>query len=323
MYLSSWAGVLLAGGMLLAGCSAGADVEAETIETAAVPPVSPAESASPTSAPPPDIAGFVADFEAATPGDQESFCNTVYQVGYAAAARDLTDSGGYAPGEANRALKEVCPERAIITVQCDASSGKWSRSFDIDRNSPDFSPAWAEDFPRNVYCVAVGTDGNELLITAPTNDTEQQIQANYGDKDISGYEIPVAYEICTEHGTAWSRNEWPVSREQFVEVENALSICPRHPDAKRWKQRMKGEDEAVTERQQGTRFDDGLYRVGDEVQPGTYVATDVEDCYWERQDAAGATIENYFGTALRVQVTIAPSDYGFLTEGCGEWQRSQ
>ena len=56
--------------------------------------------------------------------------------------------------------------------------------------------------------------------------------------------------------------------------------------------------------------------------PGTYVATNVNDCYWERLDSAGGINDNYFGTALRVQVTIYSSDYSFLAEDeCGWWRR--
>jgi hypothetical protein len=67
--------------------------------------------------------------------------------------------------------------------------------------------------------------------------------------------------------------------------------------------------------------DDGTYTVGQDIQPGTYVAKhSVEGCYWERQNANGDIIANNFiNSANRVQVTIRKGDYGFDSEGCGPW----
>jgi sarcosine oxidase delta subunit len=65
----------------------------------------------------------------------------------------------------------------------------------------------------------------------------------------------------------------------------------------------------------------GTANTGETVKPGSYEAFDVEDYYWARLDDAGEVIDNYFGTAPRIEVTIQASDYGFHTEGCGEWTR--
>jgi hypothetical protein len=67
----------------------------------------------------------------------------------------------------------------------------------------------------------------------------------------------------------------------------------------------------------------GTHLVGDEIQPGTYyIEGDIENCYWERQDSRGNIIDNYFTLgARRVEVTIRPSDYVFLSDGCaGPWR---
>ncbi|MFD0968121.1 hypothetical protein [Plantactinospora endophytica] len=72
---------------------------------------------------------------------------------------------------------------------------------------------------------------------------------------------------------------------------------------------------------EGRIFADGTYLVRKEIKPGRYVTTDVEGCYWERQDRSGEIIDNNFTlSARRVQVTIKPSDYGFMSENCGQWR---
>jgi hypothetical protein len=69
----------------------------------------------------------------------------------------------------------------------------------------------------------------------------------------------------------------------------------------------------------------GDYKVGTgtgELAPGTYVATNVENCYWERLDANGNMIANNFiNAAPRAQVTVRSSDYAVNFEGCGGWVR--
>ncbi len=69
----------------------------------------------------------------------------------------------------------------------------------------------------------------------------------------------------------------------------------------------------------------GTYRVGNEtgyVAPGTYAATDVDGCYWERLDAAGEIIDNNFvNAAPRVEFTVRASDYAINIQGCGGFTR--
>lgn len=69
----------------------------------------------------------------------------------------------------------------------------------------------------------------------------------------------------------------------------------------------------------------GDYKVGTgtgELSHGTYVATDVKNCYWERLDANGNIIDNNFiNAAPRAQVTVRSSDYAVNFEGCGGWVR--
>lgn len=67
---------------------------------------------------------------------------------------------------------------------------------------------------------------------------------------------------------------------------------------------------------------DGTYRVGIDVQPGTYQSDGSEQCYWERLKGLGGStadiIANSDASGPQV-VQIAPSDVGFKTERCGTW----
>jgi hypothetical protein len=56
----------------------------------------------------------------------------------------------------------------------------------------------------------------------------------------------------------------------------------------------------------------GTYLVGSEVQPGTYRAQDVENCYWATLDQAGEINDNNFvNSAPQVLATIRSSDFAF------------
>ncbi len=72
-------------------------------------------------------------------------------------------------------------------------------------------------------------------------------------------------------------------------------------------------------------FSDGTYRVGPNIAPGTYQGTTTATgCYWERLSGFGGTlnevIANYFGNAPTI-VTIAATDVGFKSSGCGSWTK--
>ena len=67
---------------------------------------------------------------------------------------------------------------------------------------------------------------------------------------------------------------------------------------------------------------DGIWLVGEELPPGTYTSAGSDSCYWARLNGFGGTsddiITNYLGSAKPI-VTIAASDRGFETSGCGVW----
>jgi hypothetical protein len=75
-----------------------------------------------------------------------------------------------------------------------------------------------------------------------------------------------------------------------------------------------------------TNFYAGHYVVGTDtgqVPPGTYQATNVTNCYWERVDGTGHIIDNnYISGAPVVQFTVEPTDAGVNVDGpCGQWHK--
>jgi hypothetical protein len=208
--------------------------------------------------------------------------------------------------------------REMITVTCDVKGGR--TKFRIDRVKPDWQAVWAEPLPPKKTFLGTGVHcesfGGQL---EPVSFTEQAIYD--ADKRPSRYTLRIPYEQCVEHGTEWSMNEWPVSGAQVAEAETALLLCPNHPDGPAIRSRIADRGVLKAQRKQGRAFADGNYRVGSQVQPGTYFVEDVSNCYWERLDSAGNIIDNNFVTdALRVEATIGSGDFSFHTEGCGMWR---
>ena len=73
-----------------------------------------------------------------------------------------------------------------------------------------------------------------------------------------------------------------------------------------------------------TTFSDGMYIIGTDIAPGTYRNTGVSGCYYARLSGFGNTIgdiiaNNNVDTATIV--TIASSDKGFQSNGCGTWTK--
>ena len=55
----------------------------------------------------------------------------------------------------------------------------------------------------------------------------------------------------------------------------------------------------------------GVFVVGEDVAPGTYVGTDVDDCFWETLDDAGGTIDSDFiAAAPRIEVVVGEDAHG-------------
>ncbi len=73
-----------------------------------------------------------------------------------------------------------------------------------------------------------------------------------------------------------------------------------------------------------TKFDDGVYIVGRDIAPGTYVSSVIEGeiCFWSRLtgfDGDPFKRLNIYASEGQAIATILPSDAGFRSFGCGEW----
>jgi len=72
-------------------------------------------------------------------------------------------------------------------------------------------------------------------------------------------------------------------------------------------------------------FADGAYRVGPDIEPGTYRSLGTSNsCYWERLRGFGGTLDdiiaNFIGPNPTI-VAIAPTDAGFRSDRCGSWTK--
>jgi hypothetical protein len=64
---------------------------------------------------------------------------------------------------------------------------------------------------------------------------------------------------------------------------------------------------------------DGTYLVNQQIAPGTYRSGGKSTaCYWERAGEGSDILDNHYGLAGGV-VTVQPSDYKFMSRGCGPW----
>lgn len=233
------------------------------------------------------------------------------QVGYLQAynfTRDAcftdTDGDGVGDDEDEYPKDADFSGSELYKVRCSGAG-----QFFIDRANPNWAEVWSEPFPRSTYC-------GGPRITSPLGKVENRVYDASPDRDTLG----IAYQQCVEHDTDWTRNQWPLSVPQAKEAQRALMLCPQHPQAAAIRGRIAQANQEQQLRDEGRVFDNGLYRVGRQIQPGTYFTTDVEDCYWERLNSAGALIDNYFGTALRVEVLISASDFSFRSDRCGTWR---
>lgn len=147
---------------------------------------------------------------------------------------------------------------------------------------------------------------------------------------LTGYKVKdVAhlYQYCAENDDDdyYAKKSSKLNDGQASEIKGWLVLCPKHPLAKKWKAAIKRGEKEQKLQKDGRSFYAGTYRVGKDVKPGTYaVKGNIENCYWERQNRNGDTIDNGFVlNAKRVQVTIRSSDYAFSSEGCGNWRQVQ
>lgn len=69
-------------------------------------------------------------------------------------------------------------------------------------------------------------------------------------------------------------------------------------------------------------FGNGTWRVGIDIEPGTYVSTSDEECSWYRLSAFTGVGRDRIAagsTKGRVIITIEETDAGLVTSSCGTW----
>lgn len=66
---------------------------------------------------------------------------------------------------------------------------------------------------------------------------------------------------------------------------------------------------------------DGIWLVGEDVEPGTYQAEGHEWCLWSRISGWTPDISSVIKGGASKKATIEEGDLGFVTEGCGAWTK--
>jgi len=75
-----------------------------------------------------------------------------------------------------------------------------------------------------------------------------------------------------------------------------------------------------------TSFSDGIFIVGTDILPGTYRSTGGDGCYYARLKSFGGTSSDIAAnenTDTSAIITIASTDAGFQSSGCGTWSKIQ
>jgi hypothetical protein len=177
----------------------------------------------------------------------------------------------------------------------------------------DFAPIWAA-MPKS--CEATRGPGpltalEQQALTASGHTTESSISTLYG---LCASVDPDGAYVSPQQ--IWS----PVA---IAEVTGMLTLCPGHPQAALLNESIVRIQADAAATAAGELFEDGTYRVGEEIKPGTYAIEGlINDCYWERNDRNGEIIDNWVTSSVkRVQVTIRSSDYSFHSERCGKWRK--
>lgn len=203
-----------------------------------------------------------------------------------------------------------------VTITCRDSDNPSSDPHDS------FEEAWESLEPdERVRC--------EAMFNPRGVEEESLTEAEAEALEISGYDEPESlstlYSLCAQAFLGDYQASKPWSQVQIDEVEGALTLCPDHPERAETEERMVAAADREEARERGDIVRGGDHRVGESIQPGTYVAeseTGFDGCYWERLDSAGNIIANNFmSSGFRAEVYIDASDYSFSSSRCGEWEK--
>jgi hypothetical protein len=146
-------------------------------------------------------------------------------------------------------------------------------------------------------------------------------RANYGDADDAN--LYSVHEGCGSNDpTDYYATESEYSEAQVLELRAYLTLCPKHPQAGKWKAGIAATVEAQKAEANGTRVGNGTYAVPGEMRRGTWAVKNVENCYWETRDADGEILANNFILAApRAVAKVSTRAVVFTSQGCGTWNR--
>lgn len=142
-------------------------------------------------------------------------------------------------------------------------------------------------------------------------------------------EVPPA-DLDEQQQAADERDSELDTREEELDTR-ASDLDSRSSDLDTREEDLDTREEEISTQElnieENTIPDGGIYRVGEDIQPGTYV-TQVANgwgCYWARLSGTSGSfdeiITNGNVTEGQAIVTILESDVAFETSGCGEWTR--
>jgi hypothetical protein len=66
----------------------------------------------------------------------------------------------------------------------------------------------------------------------------------------------------------------------------------------------------------------GRLRVGVDISPGTWVASAVQGCRWNRLSGFGGLYDSGIESGAAPAVSIEPTDVAFESNGCGTWTKA-
>lgn len=224
--------------------------------------------------------------------------------------------------EAQAAAEKFAAARAVrYDFNCSAGSAISDKS---SKHVHSFKEVWADpNFASFTDCDGrVGTTWwhDRYVLEPDEKAVVDQIAGDGGDVSIpSG-----AYSDVLEACLITPDINWEASRGFKVRVQAvakaALRMCPDAPFVAELTRVANGEPR--------NRIDDGSYAVGEDIATGTYQvqvpdgANGVHECYWERAGAQGGIIANNFiNFAPKGPVVTVYNGEGFISTGCGIWQK--
>ena len=124
------------------------------------------------------------------------------------------------------------PQQEPFTITCDLDNEFGSsETFTIVAGKgglPDFTDVWAAE--------AVSCEVDETLYPVGAAEKAAYKTSKYDDEDIS-----TLYRICAEvdPDDVYAEPGFSASKGQISEINGALTLCPKHPYAKKWREAAK------------------------------------------------------------------------------------